>query len=128
MPERLFAPSARQLNVLITVGLLSLGYAMYLRYLVIEFTQVGLACQAGLDTWLCLTRKVAIALFQNSVFGTIALGAALINVIRPSVAVLTIGLSAAAFGIVLYNTGLSALAAALFILSLARPAREEEQD
>lgn len=124
---RLFAPNARQLNVLITIGLLSLGYAMYLRYLVIEYTQVGLACQAGLDTWLCLTRKVVIALFQHSVFGAMALGAAVINLIRPSLAVLTIGLSAAAFGIVLYNTGLSALAAALFILSLARPAPEEEQ-
>lgn len=124
---RLFAPNARQLNVLITIGLLSLGYAMYLRYLVIEYAQVGLACQAGLDTWLCLTRKVVIALFQHSVFGAVALGAAVINLIRPSLAVLTIGLSAAAFGIVLYNTGLSALAAALFIFSLARPAPEEEQ-
>ncbi len=124
---RLFAPNARQLNLLIAVGLLSLGYAMYLRYLVIEFSQVGLACQAGLDAWLCVTRKVVIALFQHSVFGAVALGAAVINLIRPSLAVLTIGLSAAAFGLVLYNTGLSALAAALFILSLARPAPEEEQ-
>lgn len=126
--RRLFSPTARQLNVLITVGLLSLGYALYLRYLVIEFSQVGLACQAGLDTWLCATRKVVIALFQNSVFGFVALGAALLNLLRPSIALLTIGLCAAAFGIVLYNVSLSALAAALFILSLARPAPAAEQD
>ena len=47
----------------------SVGYALYMRYLVIEQSTVGLACQAGLPTWLCATRKVMIALFTNSVFG-----------------------------------------------------------
>lgn len=118
----LFLPTARQTNVLIAAGLLSLGYALYLRYLVIEFSTVGLACQAGLDTWLCTTRRLLIALFQNSVFGVVALAAAVLNLLRPSFFGLTVGLVAAAFGIVLYNIGLSALAVALLILALARPA------
>lgn len=120
-PRPLFRPTARQTNWLIAIGLLSLGYALYLRYLAIELSSVGLACQAGLQTWLCLTRKVVIGLFTHSVFGFIALGAALLNLIRPSLILFGLGLAAAGFGIVLYNVGLSALAAGLLILSLARP-------
>jgi hypothetical protein len=127
MTRRPFLPTARQTNVLLMVGFLSLGYALYLRYLVIEQSTVGLACEAGLATWLCLTRKVTIAFFSNNIFGTVALGAAVLNFIRPSLILLLIGLSAAAFGIVLYNVALSALALALLILSLARPRVAEEQ-
>ena len=123
---RLFIPSARQTNVLLIVGFLSLGYAMYLRYLVIEQSSVALACDAGLNTWLCLARKVATGLFGHSVFGGAAVLAAVINLIRPSIVLLALGLAAAAFGIVLYNAGLAALAAALLILSLARRAPGQE--
>ena len=120
----LFLPTARQSNVLITIGFLALGYALYLRYLVIEQSLVGLACQAGLTTWLCFTRDVAITLFQNWVFGWMALIAALLNLIRPTQLLFGIGLVAAAFGIVLYNVGGSGVAIGLLILSFARPARE----
>jgi len=120
-PRPLFLPTARQTNWLIVIGLVSLGYALYLRYLAIELSSVGLACQAGLQTWLCLTRKIIIGLFTNSVFGFVAMGAALLNLIRPSLVLFAIGLAAASFGIVLYNVGLSSLAAGLLILSLARP-------
>lgn len=118
--RQLFLPSTRQTNWLIAAGLISLGYALYLRYLAIENSQVGLACQAGLDTWLCLTRRVTITLFQYSVFGTVALAASLLNLIRPSLILSMLALIAASFGIVLYNVNLSALAVGLLILSLAR--------
>jgi hypothetical protein len=125
----LFAPTARQTNWLIMLGLVSLGYALYLRYLAIELSSVGLACQGGLQTWLCATRQLVMTLFNNSVFGWVALGAAIINLIRPTLPVFALGLVAAAFGVVLYNVGLAALAAALLILSFARPvAIESEQD
>jgi hypothetical protein len=119
-----FLPTARQLNVILTLGFLSLGYALYLRYLVIELSSVGLACQAGLNTWLCLTRATVIALFQHWVFGIAAIAAAVLNFLRPTPFVFTLSLIAGAFGIVLYNVGLSALAAALLMLSLARPVSE----
>ena len=118
---RLFLPSARQTNVLLVVGFVSLGYALYLRYLVIEQSSVSLACDAGLSTWLCTTRKIATFLFRNSVFGIGALAAAGLNLIRPSVVFLALGLAFGGFGIVLYNVGLSALAVALLILAFARP-------
>ena len=121
MARRLFFPSARQTNVLLVVGFVSLAYALYLRYLVVEQSTVGLACEAGLATWLCLSRKVAIALFTHSVFGILALAVATLHFIRPSLPLFAVGLMAAALGLVLYNVGLSSLAAALLVLSLARP-------
>ncbi len=121
MTRRPFLPTARQTNVLLTVGFLALGYALYLRYLVIEQSTVGIPCEAGLATWLCLTRQVTIVLFSYSVFGAIALGAAVLNFVRPSLKLFLIGLAAAAFGIVLYNVAASSLAVALLILSFARP-------
>jgi len=119
---RLFLPTARQTNVLLIVGFLSLGYALYLRYMVIEQSSVSLPCEAGLGTWLCLTRRVVITLFSHSVFGIAAVAAAVLNLIRPAWLLLALGVGAAGFGIVLYNVGLSALAVALLMLSLARPA------
>lgn len=125
MERRPFLPTARQVNVLLTVGFLSVGYALYMRYLVIEQTTVGLACEAGLATGQCRMRGFIIALFNARAFGLVALGAALVHLWRPSVAALAVGLGAAAFGLVLYNTGLSSFALALLILGFARPQRGE---
>src|SRR6266542_4347866 len=114
--------AAREWNVLIAIGLLSLGYALYLRYIVIEQAWVALSCQDGATTWICISRNAAIALFKNWVFGATALGVAALNLIRPSLVLFAIAMVAAAFGVVLYNIGASGLAAALLILSFARPA------
>jgi hypothetical protein len=122
----LFLPTARQTNWLLIVAFLSLGEAMYLRYLAIENSTVSLACQAGLDTWLCGTFRLSIALFNYQVFGGVALAAALLNLLRPSPVLVAVALSAAAFGIVLHNADLSALAAGVLILGLARPAPAPE--
>lgn len=120
MRRPFFLPTARQTNWLLAIGVLSVGYALYLRYLVIEPSTVGLACDAGLDTWLCLSRKAAIALFSRSVFGMVALAVAVLNLVRPSIVLFALALAAAGFGIVLYNVTLSAFAVTLLILSLAR--------
>ena len=117
----LFLPTARQTNWLLVIAFLSLGEAMYLRYLAIETSTVSLACQAGLDTWLCGTFRLTIWLFNYEVFGAVALAAALLNLLRPSLVPAAVALAAAAFGIVLHNADLSALAAGVLILSLARP-------
>jgi hypothetical protein len=126
MQSRLFLPTARQTNWLLLVGLLSLGEALYLRYLAIEYAQVSLACQGGLSTWLCTTFRLAIVLYNHSVFGWVALATALLNLVRPSIALILVALAATAFGLVLHNADLAGLAAALLILSLARPAPQAE--
>ncbi len=118
----LFLPTARQTNWLLVVAFLSVGEALYLRYMAIENSTVSLACQAGLDTWLCSTFRLTIVLFDHEVFGAVALAAALLNLLRPSIVLLALALAAAAFGVVLHNADLSALAAGVLILSLARPA------
>jgi hypothetical protein len=117
-----FRLSAFQVQWLSIVGFLTVGYALYLRYLAVEFSTVALACDAGLQTMLCKTRLLVTALFRNSVFGIVALIIAVLHVIRPSIVLLTGGLIAAGFGIVLYNVGLSGIAVGLLILGFARPA------
>ena len=111
-----------QVQWLMVVGFVTVGYALYLRYLAIEYSQVALACDAGLQTLLCKSRALATVLFRNSVFGIVALVIAVLHVIRPSIVLLTAGLVAALLGIVLYNVALSGLAVGLLILGFARPA------
>ena len=122
----LFRPTARQLNWLLVIGFLALWQALYLRYLAIENGTVSLACQAGLDTWLCRTFRLTIVLFNHGVFGAVALAVALLNLVRPSLLLVAVALAASAFGVVLHNADLSALAAGVLILSLARPAPAPE--
>ena len=122
MKKTPFRLTPYQVQWLLIVGFTTVGYAIYVRYLAIEFSQTSLACDAGLQTVLCKTRSLATYLFRNSVFGVVALVIAILHVIRPSIVLLTGGLIAAGFGVVLYNIGLSGLAVGLLILGFARPA------
>jgi hypothetical protein len=126
MIRALFLPAPRTVAVLSAIGCCSLCCALYIRYFGIEQAGFGLACQAGLDTWFCSVRRLSIALYGYSIFGIVALGVALINLLRPSAPLFALALIAACFGIVLYNVALSGIAAAVLILSLARPAPAPE--
>jgi hypothetical protein len=126
MNPGLFLPSRRQVVWLTLLGVLALTCAFYFRYQVIEQSTVGIGCEATPGTWLCTSRRAVIAMFTPAVFGWVALGAAVLNLLRPSVLLFAIGLIAAAFGIVLYNVALSALAVGLLVLSFARRAPEPE--
>lgn len=117
-----FRLSALQVQWLMVVGFLTVGYALYLRYLAIENSQVALACDAGLQTWLCKTRLTATWLFRHSVFGGAAIVIAALHLMRPSIVTLSAGLLAAGAGIVLYNVTLSGIAVGLLILGFSRPA------
>jgi hypothetical protein len=119
---RLFLPSARATNWLLIVGFGALGYALYMRYVGIENTQVGLACAAGLDSWMCSSRQIVVVLFQYSVFGYGALIVAAVHFLRPTLVVFGVALALTCLGVVLYNVGLASVAAALLVLSLARRA------
>jgi hypothetical protein len=111
-----------QVQFLLVVGFVTVGYALYLRYLAVEFSTVALACDAGLQSMLCKARALATSLFKNSVFGIVALVIAALHLMRPSIVLLTGGLIAASLGIVLYNVALSGIAIGLLILGFARPA------
>lgn len=125
MRRSLFLPSARQTNWLLIVAFLSVGQALYIRYMAIENFNIALACQydaQAQQTWLCTAFRVSILFFNHDVFGWVALALALLNLWRPSIVVTSAALAAAGFGVVLHNADLSALAAGILILSLARPA------
>ena len=123
---KLFLPSARATNWLLIVGFCALGYALYMRYMAIEQSAVGLACAAGLDTWLCYTRKI------SSFCSSIRCSAS------PRLASLRSiccghrwcfsrwRLRAACLGIVLYNIGLVVDCRGLLVLSFARRAPAPE--
>jgi Ni,Fe-hydrogenase I cytochrome b subunit len=110
MKKSPFRLTPYQVQFLLVVGFVTVGYALYLRYLAVEFSTVALACDAGLQSLLCKSRTLATTLFKNSVFGIVALIIATLHVMRPSIVLLTGGLIAAGLGIVLYNIVLSGLA------------------
>jgi hypothetical protein len=117
-----FRVTPYQVQFLLIVGFVTVGYALYLRYFAVEFSTTALACDAGLQSMLCKARTLATSLFKNSVFGIVALIIAVLHVMRPSIVLLTGGLIAAGLGIVLYNVALSGIAIGLLILGFARPA------
>jgi hypothetical protein len=122
MKKTPFRLTPYQVQFLLVVGFVTVGYALYLRYLAVEFSNTALACDAGLQSMLCKARTLATYLFKHSVFGIVALIVATLHVMRPSIVLLTAGLIAAGFGIVLYNIALSGIAIGLLILGFARPA------
>jgi hypothetical protein len=122
MKKSPFRLTPYQVQFLLVVGFVTVGYALYLRYLAVEFSTVALACDGGLQSMLCKSRALATYLFKNSVFGISAMIIAVLHVMRPSIVLLTLGLIAAGLGIVLYNIALSGIAIGLLILGFARPA------
>src|ERR1700686_5878720 len=73
MKKTPFRLTPYQVQFLLIVGFVSVGYALYLRYLAVELSPVALACDAGLQSLLCKARVLASYLFKNSVFGIAAL-------------------------------------------------------
>ena len=126
MTRPLFLPTPRQTIALAVLALASLGHALFVRYYAIEQTSVALACQAGAETIICMSSRLLLALHIPPSLGIAALVAALLNLVRPSVVLCAAALVAAGHGLVIYNTALSALAVAVLVLSLARPAPEPE--
>jgi hypothetical protein len=124
MSRSLFLPSRRQALYLAGIAAAALACGSYLRYGLIEQSSVGIACESAGNNWVCAIRRTAISLYMPSAFGIGAMGAALLNLLRPSLVLCAIALFAGGIGIVLYNVVLSAFAGALLCLSLARPAPE----
>lgn len=117
----LFRPGPRALNWLIPLGMGATGWALYMRYMVVEPTLVALACEAGLESAGCYARAAILALTLWSVFGTGAIAAALVQLIAPSLAAFAVGLVFSGFALVFHNEIAGAFAATLLILSFARP-------
>src|SRR2546430_3840257 len=103
MKKTPFRLTPYQVQFLLVVGFVTVGYALYLRYLAVEYSPVALACDAGLQSTLCKMRSLATYLFKHSVFGIVALIIAVLHVMRPSIVLLTAGLVAGGPGLVLFH-------------------------
>jgi hypothetical protein len=116
----LFLPSLRQGLWLAALTLSVTGFAAYLRFVADQST-IRIACEGGGGAgWLCASDQAVVGLSTRSVFGLVAIIAAVVNLLRPSIVLCAIVLSAASFGLMLYNAGTSSLSIALLVLALAR--------
>ena len=120
----LFLPSKRAAAIIAGVGVAAFGAALVLRYLIVQNTEIGIACEAGEESFVCAFRLAVILLFIRGVFGWVALIAAVLNLWRPNSILFGTGIIFALLGLVLYNTRVAALAVVLLVLSLARPSPE----
>jgi hypothetical protein len=111
--------------VLAVLGVAALSAALFLRYGIIQNSAIGVACEAGEESLTCELRLAVILMFVRGIFGWVALAAAGVQLLRPNVVAFGTGVVFALLGLVLYNTRVSALAAALLVLSLARPVSGE---
>ncbi|MGQ3675765.1 hypothetical protein ACT6QH_09755 [Xanthobacter sp. TB0139] len=120
-PRSLFRPGPHTLNWLIPLGMGALGWALYMRYMVVQPTLVALACEAGLESASCYARSAILILTHLYLFGAIALAVAAIQFIAPSLSAFAMGMVFAGFALVFQNEIAGALATMLLILSFARP-------
>lgn len=121
-----FRPGPAAAAALFLVGAAGLGLAVYMRYWIVEPASVGLVCDKGAMTSVCIFRRVFVGIFTWNGFGAAALVATALALLRPSSLLVGAALLFGFLGVVLYNTQLSALALALLPLVLARPAPEKE--
>ena len=117
---RLYLPTPRETNLLILLGFTAFGYALYLRFLVVDALAIEFACAEGLARMVCGLRRTVIELHDLQFFGGLALVCAVLHFVRPRFATLAVGMVAALFGLILRNTGVSALAMAILIVGFAR--------
>ena len=128
--KRPYRPSRRGLMIIAGTGVLAFALAAYMRYGLVEPSSVGLVCDAGAPTVVCIIRRVFIKLFMISAFGIGALAASALALIRPSTVMVAAALALGVMGAVLYNTGLASVALSVLPLVLARraPAKEFQPD
>ena len=71
---KLFLPSKRAAAVTAGLGLAALGAALWLRYGIIQNSEIGIACEAAEEGDLgCRLRLGVIMLFVYGVYGSVAL-------------------------------------------------------
>jgi uncharacterized membrane protein len=105
---------------ILLIACASFCVALCLRYLLIENSTIGEMCEGWASGWACASRRTIIMVVQSVALGWIALLAAALNLLRPSLWKCSLALAATSCGLVLYNAGLAALAVALLLLTLAR--------
>ncbi|MDO5101538.1 MAG: hypothetical protein Q4D91_01325 [Lautropia sp.] len=99
----------------------ALAIALALRYLVVEATEVGQACDVTPWEGLCAGRTALILSFRHQELGWVALGIALLATVLRYRTLGLIAVAAGLFGLILYSYEPAAVAALLGLLVIARP-------
>ncbi len=118
-----FLPTPRQTNLLLLLAFATIGTALYLRISVVESDTLAAACFAGAERASCGLRRFILELYALEVFGGVALIAATVHFFKPDAMTFGIALCAAILGLFLDNVVPCAFAAAILVMSFARPAR-----
>lgn len=112
----------RRLPFFALAGLLGAGLAVLIRFGLVEYHPVALACDAGESSPACWLRTAAIQLFHYEILGWTALAAGALTLLRPNRWSAALCLFAGGLGLFLYNTELAATGITLAALAPARPA------
>jgi hypothetical protein len=118
-----FLPTPRQTNLLLLLAFTAIGVALHLRISIVESDTLAAACFAGAERASCGLRRFIHELYALEVFGGVALIAAAVHFFKPDAMTFGIALCAAILGLFLDNVVPSAFAAAILVMSFARPAR-----
>lgn len=118
---RMFLPSPRQTNLAVFLAFAALFAAFYIRNFVIASREIEMMCTAGFPEAVCFLRRAAIDFQKTQLFGGLAVLAAGYHLSKPDFRFFLLSLTAAVFGLVLFNNTLSAIAVGLLIVSFARP-------
>ncbi|MFC5417443.1 hypothetical protein ACFPL7_21660 [Dongia soli] len=100
--------------------ILVLGLAAVFRYLVVEPRSMGFACSETPTPWWCGPREWVIMLHLNNVWGAVALASGILALFFRQNWALPVALVTGLAGMVLYDTGLSAIG---FLFALLRMLR-----
>jgi len=118
-----FLPTPRQTNLLLLLAFATIGAALYLRISIVESDILAAACFAGAERASCGLRRLIFELYALEVFGGVALIAATVHFFKPDAMAFGTALCAAILGLFLNNVVPSAFAAAILVMSFARPVR-----
>jgi hypothetical protein len=124
---RPFLPTPRQTNLLLLLGFAALGLAIYLRHAVLDADFLAIVCLPDKTRATCFARSLLAEFSGLQVFGGVALVFAAIHFWRPELRLFAVAMIGAIFGLLLGNVPVSAFAAAVLVISFARPQRANTQ-
>lgn len=118
-----FVPSRGTLVAGVVALAAALAVAWAARYVLVENTPLGHACEAGESSFRCTVRFAVNEGFRTIVPGVLAVAAGTWCLWRPGPLPFVATLALAGLGLLLFNAWPAGLALVLAILALARPVR-----
>lgn len=110
----------QRILIWIGAGVVTLAFAMCLRYLVIEPHDIGIACASADAPWWCAPRQAVVMMHIWNLWGWIGLGGGVFGLILGWRIAVQIGFVMSLMGLVLYNADFASIGFVLTCLRLPR--------